>query len=83
MVRTIIYKRKAEVKKGPAPKPTQPPTFPSKPSMPPPAGLPARPGPRPPRPVFKQPARKPAQKKTAAEDKEFEETLKKLKEMSK
>jgi len=77
-IRLMIFKKKAGVKKGPGPKPTRPPTFPPKPS---PTGFPARPALRQPRPVFQQPARKPIPK-SSVKDKEFEDTLKKLKEMS-
>lgn len=78
-IQMMVFKRKAGVKKGPAPKPTQPPTFPPRPPM---LGLPAHPGPRQARPVFPQPSRKPTPSRQV-KDKDFEETLKKLKEMSK
>ena len=81
-IKFIKFKKQSKVKKGPAPKPTQPRTFPPRPQMPP-RGLPTRPSQARPRAVFSQPTRKPIPEKSKVKDNEFEDTLKKLREMSK
>ncbi|MFA6023292.1 MAG: hypothetical protein WC781_04345 [Candidatus Pacearchaeota archaeon] len=72
-IRTIIFKSKNNFKKGPGPRETRPPFSP--------------PSPRPmfpvQRPMMQRPVQRPMPAQKSSKDKEFEETLKKLKEMSK
>ena len=76
-LKLFIFKFKSRFKKGPAPNQTRPP-FPPGPSY-----RPSYPSNTHPRPVFPANAPRPMPRKTGEKDKEFEETIKKLKEMSK
>ncbi|MBI2628510.1 hypothetical protein HYW74_00310 [Candidatus Pacearchaeota archaeon] len=84
-IKIFIFKTKSGFRKGPAPRETRPPFFPPRPPRPGMPGMIPRPRPFFPQPQRPSPVATRSQIQTArsAKDKEFEETLKKLKEMSK
>ena len=82
-IKILAFKTKSKFRKGPTPSATRPPFFPPRPPRPGMPGMISRPRPFFPQQTRPTTAERPVPTARSARDKEFEETLKKLKEMSK